>query len=166
MIFLDMDGPFADFHAGYRYLSGGLEPPPMHDRSKKQEKAMWDLIYSKEDFFASLPVVDGSVDFYHWLRKTFPDIPHAFLTACPPSNYHDVAYQKKLWVRGTFAPHEPLVIPTWGSSTKPAFLQNYGDVLIDDNRKNCEEWAIAGGKAILFHNNWNDIKARLIREHQ
>lgn len=161
MIFLDMDGPFADFHAGYRAISGGADPPPMHGRSKQEEKEMWDRIYATEDFFASLPVVDGAIDFYRWLVTHLGHVKHAFLTACPPSNYHDVAWQKKLWVRGTLAPHDPLVIPTWGSKTKSAHIQNIGDILIDDSNTNCAEWNAVGGKAILFKDNWKEIREQV-----
>src|SRR5688572_21565772 len=146
MIFLDMDGPFADFHGGYRNISGGLDPPPMHGRSKAEEKAMWDLIYRKPDFFATLPVVEGALDFYFWLQDKIDHVEHAFLTACPSSRYHYVAGQKKHWVRNTLYPFSPLVIPTWGSRAKPAHIQKVGDFLIDDSPRNCEEWNAVGGR--------------------
>ena len=121
MIFLDMDGPFADFHAGYRAISGGEDPPPYFGRSKAEEDKMWRKIHATPDFFANLPLVEGALDFYHWLRlEIVTDADHAFLTACPPSKYHNVAEQKKRWVRNTLAPHSPLVIPTWGSKAKSA----------------------------------------------
>lgn len=162
MIFLDMDGPFADFHAGYRAISGGEDPPPYSGRSKAEEKAMWDRIHATPDFFATLPVVEGALDFYRWLRLNIvTDASHAFLTACPPSKYHNIAEQKKRWVRNTLAPHSPLVLPTQGSKAKPAFLQNPYDILIDDHDENCKAWTKAGGIAIRFNveaPNWEKIK--------
>ena len=162
MIFLDMDGPFADFHAGYRAISGGEDPPPYFGRSKAEEDKMWRKIHATPDFFANLPLVEGALDFYHWLRlEIVTDADHAFLTACPPSKYHNVAEQKKRWVRNTLAPHSPLVIPTWGSKAKSAHIQQPGDILIDDHEANCEDWESVGGIALRFDvsaPNWEDIK--------
>lgn len=164
MIFLDMDGPFADFHAGYRAISGGEDPPPMNARSKKEETAMWDKIHSTENFFRTLPVVEGAVEFYHWLvEKYLPEFggDHGFLTACPPSKYMEVAIQKKGWVLETLFPYTPLVLPASGSKSKPAFIQEEGDILIDDSPDNCQEWEAAGGIAIQFNGDWNAVKERL-----
>jgi 5'-nucleotidase len=155
MIFLDMDGVLADFDGGFQ-KKFGVHP----DYYRENKKGMWDLIHSDEEFFTTLPQVAGAVSFYEEVRFGY-QLPIAILTACPHSAYEDVARQKKLWIRNNLR-YPPMVLPTYGSETKTHFMQDEGDILIDDWGKNCKAWEDAGGRAIKFEGDWEVVKEKLI----
>lgn len=159
MIFLDMDGPLANFDLGFQDRFG-VHP----DRYKENKKAMWELVHSVPDFFEKLPITRGAREFYDWLIYDYQEIP-AVLTACPHSAYHEVAAAKMRWMRNNLGPYWPLTLPSYGSEGKPAFIQNPGDILIDDWSKNCIAWEAAGGIAIKWDNNWEEVK-EMLHEHR
>ena len=152
-LFLDLDGVMTDLEGDYLRRFG-------HAMDEAESKAkMWSSIYSIEDYFYHLPPLDGALDFYKKIKGIhFPII----LTACPTSRYHEVADQKKRWVKkylGTTA----LVLPAHGSESKKAYIQDDGDILIDDYGKNCREWEENGGIAVQHRGTDFDRTYRLLK---
>ena|SRR5688500_3079300 len=159
VIFVDQDGPLADFNTGFQQRFG-IDPLTF----PAGDKRMWKLVYSVEDFFLSLPVVKGAKEFLDFLHWDYGQEDFAVLTACPASSYFDVARQKKQWITTHFPGYFDMVLPSYGSASKPAYIQRPGDVLIDDWDKNIKAWEEHGGKGILFDGDWDKVKEQL-NEH-
>lgn len=143
-LFVDLDGVGADFDVGYHRLFG-------HWPWEVEDNEMWDNIRSADKFFENLPVMDGFLDAIN--EFVFLGWEPAFLTACPDHDYKNVAEQKHAWVKRN-VPHDLMVIPVVKGKHKARFLQNPGDILIDDFHKNITPWCEVGGVGIL-HTDWN-----------
>lgn len=138
-IYLDMDGVMADLEQGLDGLFG-----EGRDRKVPLTNADWKRIIATPNFFFKLPPMEGAKEFFRSIQH-LPNL--YFLTSCPTSNYEEVARQKKAWVR-LHLTHNHMVLPAAGSESKPLFMHNSGDILIDDWGKNCKAWEEAGGLAI------------------
>lgn len=147
-LYLDLDGVMADFDGAFPAVFG-------LDHRNLADAEMWGLINAHMTFFRDLPPMKGALDFFRSIEHLNPII----LTACPRTNYADVAAQKRAWVREHLSEHVQ-VLPVLGGHNKPLFMHAPGDVLIDDYRKNTEAWAAAGGVAIL-HRAFDDTRASL-----
>jgi hypothetical protein len=149
-VFLDLDGVMADFDGTFPKLFG-------FDHKTVEEIVMWEHIGRMPDFFFRLEPFQGAVEFYDSIRHFKPII----LTACPREEglYAPAAAAKHRWVREHLDPNA-LVLPVFGSRSKPLFMQHEGDILIDDYRKNCSAWEASGGQAILhreFRNTYETL---------
>lgn len=136
-LFCDQDGVLADFDQGV-YDRTGKWP-----KEFESDDAMWAALNAIPNFFAELPVVPGAIEFWNWLRPVNPFI----LTACPNSDYQNVALQKKHWIK-TNLTGNPMVLPVVGGRNKGLFMHNVGEVLIDDYGRNIDAWEALGGTGI------------------
>lgn len=139
-IYLDLDGVMADFDAFFPDTFG------IHHKSMADEE-MWEKITSHGSFFLDMPVCPGALEFFDSVRQYDPII----LTACPKTNYKNVAIQKKKWVARHLDPNL-MVLPVMGGSNKFLFMHQPKDILIDDFERNCKAWGEAGGHCI--HHQW------------
>lgn len=145
-VFVDMDGVLADYDRGFTERFG-MSPRTL------PKKEMWKKIYSVDAFFYDLPVmreVENLMEVLHHMRNSGTIDGIFILTACPSSAYHEVALQKRRWIRYHIGNY--MVLPSYRSESKPAYIQNPGDILIDDWGVNCQEWAAAGGTAVKYEN--------------
>lgn len=138
---LDLDGVLADFDRGYLERFGKLP-------SEVDDAELWRNLNATPDFFDSLHPMPGALLAFAWLRPLSPQI----LTACPRTNYHDAAANKRRWVRRHLG-QDVTVLPCMGGINKPVFMHAPGDVLVDDMPKNVAAWRAAGGVAVL-HEDW------------
>lgn len=148
-IFLDLDGVMADFELHF-VEEFGIAPDSVSDDK------MWEMINGVENYFLNMPLTNGAIEFFDWIKKFNPII----LTACPRSNYQEAAIQKRQWVRKNLC-DEIMVLPMTGGKNKFLFMQQEGDILIDDFEKNCIPWNVNGGHAIQ-HFNFEMTKQRLL----
>ncbi|MDO8312157.1 MAG: hypothetical protein Q7T25_09470, partial [Sideroxyarcus sp.] len=81
-------------------------------------------------------------------------------TACPMSNYQNIAVPKHDWVRRNVG-HDLLLLAVWGGRNKWLFMQQPGDILIDDFEKNLTPWNDAGGVGILHQGDFEATKTAL-----
>lgn len=140
-IFLDLDGVMADFDRHF-FECFGKEPT---SKSGVDDNELWALVHGHGNFFRTMPLMPGAMEFY--MQLIMEGIEPIILTAASKKHYPEMAIQKMDWVRQHMG-NQILVIPTYGSSSKPLFMQNKGDILIDDYRKNCDRWEAAGGFAV------------------
>lgn len=141
-IFIDLDGVMADFDVHFRNLFD-CDPPSKSGGIKDEE--MWKLIHGHGEFFITMPLFDGAKEFFDaFAQRGFDPI---ILTAASKGHYHEMARQKRIWVREHLTT-EHLILPVWGSASKTLFMHAPGDILIDDFEKNCKRWTDAGGTAI------------------
>lgn len=135
-LFLDLDGVFADFNKGVKAITG-KEP------SSLPSWRLWSSINKKEDFWISLEPFEYASSFIDSLKKYNPII----LTGLPSSKKDLVSEQKRKWVEEHLGEYEVI---TCASKDKHLFMKNKWDVLVDDNLKNCNNWEVNGGVAVLF----------------
>jgi hypothetical protein len=147
-IFLDLDGVIFDFDGTFK-RKFGVHPSTF----KENKKRMWQTIAAEHNFFSEMDLMPGAEDLWDaaWGAVSQPD-PVYVLTACPHSAFAHVAEQKRAGLRKHFSFRNWMMIPTWGSETKPQYMHDKGDILIDDWRKNTEAWEAAGGRAIKYEN--------------
>lgn len=147
---LDMDGPCYDLE-GHFLRSFGLSC----DAAAATKEGIWHYFNQVPDFFSTMPLQPGAREFFDRISHLNP----AFLTCCPAIEYEHVANQKRIAIRRDFGNY--MVLPVCGHLTpgyfqvKHHFMQNPGDILIDDYGKNCRAWEAAGGVAIKWEN-WTD----------
>ncbi len=144
-LYLDLDGVFADFELHFLEYFG-----IRHDSVSDEE--MWKMINGYPQFFANLPLMPGAATFYQLVRWRDPIV----LTACPRSNYANVARLKRQWAR-KHLDTDIYVLPVLGGKNKALFMHMPGDILIDDFEKNIRAWNEEGGRGILhkdFNTTW------------
>lgn len=146
-LYLDMDGVMADFDGAFPKVFG-------LDHRNMADAEMWRHINGHPSFFRDLPPMTGALQFFRKVEDFNPVI----LTACPKSNYQNVALQKRAWVREHLSKNV-LVLPVMGGINKPLFMHQPGDILIDDYRRNVEAWIAAGGRGIL-HRDWQQTREK------
>ena len=134
-LFLDMDGVMADF-------DGAFAPRFGFDHRDVPDEKMWYAINTYGTYFRDLPPCPGAREFFRTVRRLNP----IMLTACPPSNFANVAKQKRGWIAEHLG--DVPVIFTPGGKTKGLYLNRPGDILIDDFERNIERWVDAGGFGI------------------
>lgn len=159
-IFLDLDGCMSDFD-GFFFQEFGVAS------SDVTKKEMWRLIHEYDGFFRKLPTMPNAYELYVealWYSKLHSQV--IILTSAGTTNYAAVAEQKKAWVKEHLDP-DVLVICVKDGLDKASFVQNKGDILIDDWRLNCEAWEAAGGVAVKYENATqaiSDLRALFIKE--
>lgn len=144
-LFLDMDGVLADFDG--HYLASFGKDLYMDEVSNKE---MWNNIFSTEDYFLQLPLMNEAQRLFRELTimSAKGDLFGLYiLTSCPHSKFMQVAQQKMQWIRKHLSRYA-MVIPTNGREAKVLYMQGKGDILVDDYGKNCLEWQAHGGTAV------------------
>lgn len=148
-LYLDLDGVVADFEGGFQKIF------KKHHKSISDIE-MWKHINEYGTFFQDIEPFKGALHFFDLLASNF-DI--MILTACPKSNYWDAAKQKKQWVKTHMSPNV-MVLPVLGGKNKALFMNEPGDILIDDFEKNIKSWEKEGGIGIL-HKDFLDTCKKL-----
>lgn len=143
-VFVDLDGVMADFDTHFRNLFD-CDPPSKKLPTSIDDDKMWAFIYSHGSFFETMPLFEKTK--YFWSFLVLNGLDPIILTAASKQYYPVVAKQKMKWVREHFG-EQVLCIPCSGSSSKHLFLQNPGDILIDDYERNIQRWNDAGGVGI------------------
>nr|WP_294850085.1 hypothetical protein [uncultured Sphingomonas sp.] len=113
-LYLDLDGVMADFDAYFPQLFGV-------DHRDQADESMWAVINSHPAFFRTMPVCPGALQFFFAVEHLEPSI----LTACPKSDYANVARQKRGWVRQHLST-DITILPVQGGSAKPLFMNQPG----------------------------------------
>lgn len=148
-LYLDLDGVMADFDKFFASEFGVAS-------DKLDDATLWKWINGHGNFFRSLPLCEGAIEFFNAVKHLNPTI----LTACPKTNYTVAATQKRQWVYEHLS-QDVTVIPMLGGKNKAMFMHSPGDVLIDDFEKNCIPWREHGGVAIQhkdFVTTWTALK--------
>lgn len=145
-IFLDLDGVFADFHKFVRDNCGieYVDDP----------KVVWSTLQNIPHLFSELELIDGSLKMFHDIVRTAKifggcnDYQIEFLTALPQrtGKLMTAARDKADWVDINLTEvHHVNVVDHW---SKKKYYCQLSDILIDDAKRNCDEWESVGGIAI------------------
>ena len=140
MIYLDLDGVFADFNGAVQKHCPGL----IYQQHSKQ---IWQVLETIPNFFSTLDVLP-SLKIYDDITSN-TNIEMQFLTALPrATGYLKTAQRDKTdWVHQYIDWAQVNCVSSW--EMKKYFCRGKHDLLIDDSPRNIEDWAKAGGTGIL-----------------
>lgn len=141
-VFSDNDGVNAGFMAGFKVkFKREFDQTPVG--------LAWSLIGKDPSFFADLPLMPN-VDVYWTAIKDYAPV---ILTGCTSAKFAQGEAGKRSWLekhRNIFGSHTRMIVCL--TKDKPKYMNNPGDILIDDHQKNIDAWIAAGGRGILFVN--------------
>ena len=142
MIYLDLDGVFADFNGAVQKHCPGL----IYQQHSKQ---IWKILETIPHFFSTLDPILPSLKIYDEIASN-TNIEMQFLTALPrATGYLKTAQRDKTdWVHWHIDDWAQVnCVSSW--EMKKYFCRGKYDLLIDDSPRNIEDWAKAGGTGIL-----------------
>jgi 5'(3')-deoxyribonucleotidase len=140
MIYLDLDGVFADFNGAVQKHCPGL----IYQQHSKQ---IWQVLETIPNFFSTLDLLPN-LEIYDMALGN--DINVEFLTALPrATGFLKTAQRDKTdWVHSHIDDWAQVnCVSSW--EMKKYFCRGEHDLLIDDSPRNIEDWAKAGGTGIL-----------------
>ena len=152
MIYLDLDGVFADFNGAVQKHCPGL----VYQQHSKQ---IWSVLETIPNFFSTLDPILPDLKLYDIVLGNDFDV--QFLTALPrATGYLKTAQRDKTdWVHWHIDDWAQVnCVSSW--EMKKYFCRGKHDILIDDSPRNIEDWAKAGGTGIL-HITLEDTIAKL-----
>ena len=159
-IFLDMDGVLADFDSHVQELLG----KSLHDFPTSQEG--WDAMQPyKDTFFKSLKPMPDANDLFDGVRDAAfaKNMSIAVLTAIPKlGRMPQSRIHKHCWIDEYF-PELSCFFNIGPHAQHKQFHCIPGDILIDDNMMNIDQWNSVGGFGI-YHTSAEDSLAKL-RKH-
>lgn len=140
-IYFDMDGVLADFEKKYyQHFDTHIDSTPDH--------ILWNNIKKIEDFWLNLDEIEGSRniwDFAHLQPKTEIEILSA------PSRHDERSLpQKNAWLDQKYPKHT--FKRNFVRARDKQKFANSKSILIDDMKRNTDQFISAGGKSILFNN--------------
>ena len=150
MIFFDSDGVFADW-AGYvlpTHFPDVASVDELNEGNAEISVRMRQMYMKDPDLFYHLTPIDGVVKLVEFVEDY--DLPWSILTAVGKHHFsfpHAKVCKERWFDRHFDVPREKVVVCPF-SSTKSLYAES-GRVLVDDFRRNCEEWVAKGGTAIL-----------------
>lgn len=139
MIYLDLDGVFADFNGAVQKHCPGL----VYQQHSKQ---IWEVLETIPNFFSTLDVLPDLKLYDIVLGNDF-DV--QFLTALPrATGYLKTAQRDKTdWVHEHIDCAQVNCVSSW--EMKKYFCRGKHDILIDDSPRNITDWIKVGGTGIL-----------------
>lgn len=145
-----MDGVVADFDTGFKDVVG-------KSWSDASDENRWDVLLdcwphqNGQGFYYDLPEFEGAVEFYERVKELGVTYNYKveFLTGVPKNANMPTAFvEKRLWVDETFNDDIAVVhIGPW--SEHKQLWSRPGDVLIDDRKRNVDQWIAKGGIGIV-----------------
>lgn len=141
MIYLDLDGVFADFQ-------GAIVKHTGINNYKDDPKGVWEKLEKVPYLFRTLDPIPGSKDLFDAIVKKHGEHNVQMLTALPllTGLLTTAAYDKTQWVRTHLS--ETIVVNCSKGWREKTNWCSGGDILIDDMQRNIIEWEQAGGTGV------------------
>ena len=148
-IYFDMDGVLVDFNRGVLDIcqidAGDQETPGR----EKLDDMMFKAIAATPHFYFKLEPIDGMLDILNELISRY-GTKVEILTGIPKPerNVVTAADDKREWIRKFVS--EDMVVHTVQRKEKMEYAKGPWTILVDDMKKNIDEWNGAGGTGIRF----------------
>ncbi len=146
-IYFDMDGVLANFDKGVIELGHGT-PLKQENTTPMADEALWNAVRSVDHFFDKLELMDKAKELFDLVYDKYGDRCE-ILTAIPKpkKNIANSKEDKISWVRRVLS--KDIVINVVYKEEKKNYCHGESYILIDDYKKNIEEWKSFGGTGIL-----------------
>lgn len=161
MLYLDLDGVFADFDGNL--LNYGIvndksfyhKDKSTHTPEQASLRGRVELAMRSPGFWEELPLCPGAYELWDYCQQYKPVI----LTALPNLKDWDdeVKAEKQRWINKYFGFMTP-VIYCYRSEKVNQIRNGLKDILLDDSIQNITEWVETGGFGILHTSSENSIK--------
>ena len=147
-IYFDMDCVLADFNRGVRELCQ-LSVIPYEQKTEAQDDEMWDAIREVGPFYDKLEPVPGALELFKMVYEKYGDRCE-ILTGIPKERRGIVTAgsDKTAWAHRLLSPD--IVVNIVYAEDKKNFCTGESCVLIDDYKRNIDEWTGSGGTGLLF----------------
>lgn len=162
----DWDGVHADFNGHSEALFGAQPRELTFDCPErghiKGDAALWAHVESEKGktFWIDAPVFYGSPELFAIAEPYGVQ----FVTGCPSTGFERAAAEKTEKINALF-PGVP--VQTCRSKDKTRYMQEPGDILVDDFHVNNIRWKKAGGYAVRYENHKQavrDLKKALLKQ--
>lgn len=154
ILYLDLDGVFADFEGACKKLGLDYSSDP---------KLAWATLDTVPHLFRDLEPLPYALSFFDSIMgMSYSKVDIKILTALPmiTNKLYSAAKDKREWVHHWLHP-DLEVICTNGWREKKNYCQPW-DILIDDKIENIEDWKSVGGVGILhFNKHWRQTLIKL-----
>lgn len=146
-IFCDLDNVLTDFDNNFKKYSGGISPREYEEKMGKEE--FWNLIDVKigQKFWTEMPWMNDGHELWNFIKQYKPTILSA------PSRNPVSSKGKKEWVKSEL-PGTKLILAFADEKQK---YSEENSILIDDMKKNIEQWVSQGGIGILHKSSGDTI---------
>ena len=147
-IYFDLDGVLADFDRGVMELAG-FNRNGATGGSDIKDDGMWQAIAGVPNFYDKLELMPGAKEMFNSIYKKYGDKVE-ILTGIPQPkrNIATAAEDKINWVHRLFGIE--IKVNTVLREEKKNFCTGPECILIDDLKKNINEWEAYGGTGILI----------------
>jgi len=138
-IFCDIDGVLANFNKKYKELTGyNSEEYEKFDKNK-----FWKPVDKMGvEFWSTLEWMPEGKELWKYIKKYRPKLLSA------PSQHPTSKIGKKIWVKQHLQNVELILVP----AVEKQKYASSNSILIDDFKKNIEQWKNAGGIGVLYKN--------------
>jgi 5'(3')-deoxyribonucleotidase len=158
-LYLDMDGVVADFN---EYAGTILNKQNIVDDRWPDDE--WNILKENPRLYRNLKKTKEADTIVAFCKTYCKEKQYQllFLTAVPKANDISWAfYDKVLWIQ-EYYPDIPVMFGPYSKDKHTHCTP--GDILIDDRSSNINEWIDAGGIGLLYKNNFDVIKHRLLND--
>lgn len=147
-IYFDMDGVLADFDLGVKELCG-LKPLDQAHKKESDDDKMWEAIKNVGHFYDKLSPMHGALEMFNVLYAKYGDKCEILSGIPKPRRGITTAGEDKTnWAHRLLS--EDLKVNIVFREEKKNYVTSKGCILIDDLKKNIDEWESQGGTGILF----------------
>jgi hypothetical protein len=141
ILYIDLDGVLADLEKKSKALFGD-------DWKKEMEKPNWGDFQLHPRLFLDLDMMPDAWMLLNFAFDLRPVVVPKVLTALPKRGHFEfAAADKREWVTKTIGHTLPVLFGPYAEDKQ--YHCQPGDILIDDNELNVEQWRNRGGDAVL-----------------
>lgn len=148
-VWIDLDGVLVNLNKAIKVFGmGGFEEV---DAAGKSDELFQKVADEGSEFWRHCPWMSDGKELWNYVKKYNPSV----LTATPDTGEYEAAKGKKLWVKEQLGPFVECI--TTKKNLKQKYANKYS-ILVDDFKKNIDQWIEAGGIGILHTSTKNTIE--------
>lgn len=139
MIYLDLDGVFADFEKKFQQVCGF--------KYHENPQLAWSMLDKIDNLFYTLEPLEGAKQMFDIIMDSGEEVKILTALPLPSGKLVTASDDKKRWVAEFLDPNIEVICATnWRHKKKYC---TPGDILVDDMHRNVLEWSQVGGIGIV-----------------